>query len=133
MENVQLHTPPPPPPPPAATQVTTQDIYNYAAALLITQKKNVEEVSNALMQKGLDAQTASRVITELQSAVAKQRKIRAKKDMMYGGGICILGLVITLVTYSIASSSGGGTYFVSWGAILFGAIQFFRGLINFSK
>lgn len=139
MENSQLHTPPPPPPhfpppPPVTIQAATQEMYDYAAVLLITQKKHVDEVRNALMQKGLDAQSASVVITELQAAVARQRKIKAKKDMMYGGGVLILGTVITLVTYSIASSGdGGGTYFVSWGAILVGAIQFFRGLINSAK
>ncbi|MEI9946351.1 MAG: hypothetical protein WDN26_19285 [Chitinophagaceae bacterium] len=145
MENSPLHTPPPPPmapppyfPPPSSpavvTQVAPQEIYDFAAGLLITQKKQVDEVRNALMQKGLDAQGATVVITELQAAVAKQRKIQAKKDMMYGGGVCILGIVITAVTYSIASSgSGGGTYFVSWGAILFGAIQFFRGVINMAR
>jgi hypothetical protein len=28
---------------------------------------------------------------------------------------------------------GGGTYIVAWGAIIFGAIQFFRGLIQLNK
>ena len=39
---------------------------------------------------------------------------------------CVGGIIVTAVTYSAAS--GGGTYFVAWGAILFGAIQALRGL-----
>jgi len=52
MENNQFSHPAPPPPP-VAMQADTQQIYNYAAALLITQKKNVNEVHTALMQQGL--------------------------------------------------------------------------------
>ena len=39
---------------------------------------------------------------------------------------CVGGIVVTAVTYQVAS--GGGTYVVAWGAILFGAIQALRGL-----
>jgi hypothetical protein len=45
---------------------------------------------------------------------------------LYGGLWCVGGIIVTAVTYSAAS--GGGSYVVAWGAILFGAIQFFRGL-----
>ncbi len=46
--------------------------------------------------------------------------------MVFGALWCIGGIVVTVVTYSAAAS--GGTYVVAWGAIVFGAIQFFRGL-----
>ncbi|QOV90146.1 hypothetical protein [Humisphaera borealis] len=50
-------------------------------------------------------------------------------DMLVGGLICAVGLVITIGSYAAASSSsGGGGYVVAWGAILFGGIRFFRGL-----
>ena len=38
------------------------------------------------------------------------------------------GVVITALTYSAAVTAGGGRYVVAWGAVVFGAIQFFRGL-----
>ena len=53
-----------------------------------------------------------------------------KKNMIYGALWCIGGIVVTAVTYSAAS--GGGTYIVAWGAIIFGAIQFFYGLMQYS-
>jgi hypothetical protein len=50
------------------------------------------------------------------------------KDMSVGCVVCIIGIVVTLVTYGAAS--GGGTYVIAWGAILFGALQFLKGLFN---
>ena len=48
--------------------------------------------------------------------------------MIAGAFWCIGGLLFTGFTYLIAASRpGGGTYFLAWGAIAFGAVQFFRG------
>jgi hypothetical protein len=36
-----------------------------------------------------------------------------------------------MMTYGAASSGeGGGTYVVAWGAIIFGALEFFAGLFG---
>ena len=58
-------------------------------------------------------------------------KSAAKKDMLVGGLWFFGGIAVTAITYSMAS--GGGRYFLAWGAIIFGGIQFFKGLINSSK
>ena len=51
------------------------------------------------------------------------------KNALWGAIWCIAAIIITAVTFQAASSShGGGTYFVAYGAIIFGAIQFFKGL-----
>lgn len=50
-------------------------------------------------------------------------------NMLVGGGFFVLGLIVTIASYSAASS--GGTYYLCWGAIIFGAIQFIQGLIQF--
>lgn len=49
-------------------------------------------------------------------------------DLIAGGLWCVGGTVVTVATYSAARD--GGTYFVAWGAILFGGLQFLRGLYN---
>ncbi len=55
-------------------------------------------------------------------------------SMAIGGIICLVGIVITVVSYGAASgSSRGGRYVVAWGAILFGAIRFFKGLFQSVK
>jgi hypothetical protein len=57
---------------------------------------------------------------------------QAKKNMIYGGLWAVGGTVVTVWTYASASD-GGGHYVVAWGAIIFGAIQFFRGLSQLSR
>lgn len=52
-------------------------------------------------------------------------------DMLRGGITFVIGLVITIWTY--ASALNGGVYVVAWGAIIFGAIRFFRGMSNIGK
>jgi hypothetical protein len=58
--------------------------------------------------------------------IAEANKSVGMKNMLYGGLWCGGGIVVTVVTLSM--SQGGGTYVVAWGAILFGAIQFFKGV-----
>jgi hypothetical protein len=48
------------------------------------------------------------------------KKEQAEKDMLYGALWCVGGIIAT------AAHIG----FIFWGAILFGGIQFFRGLFN---
>ena len=50
-------------------------------------------------------------------------KKQANKDVLFGGLWFVGGLAVTLV--SVASGKGG---FIAYGAVIFGGIQFFRGL-----
>src|SRR5262245_27258186 len=103
-------------------------IYTYAGALL-RQGKSPSEVEDALVDKGIERKTASIVVDKLTVAQTNVKKEEGTKNMMIGGLICLVGIIITAATYSAASSgSGGGKYVVAWGAIVFGAIRFFRGL-----
>jgi hypothetical protein len=53
----------------------------------------------------------------------------AQKRMIFGALWFMGGMLVTLFTYlTAASSPSGGTYVVAWGAIVFGALQFVRGL-----
>lgn len=49
-------------------------------------------------------------------------------QMLAGGAICLVGIVVTAGTYLAASAGGGGRYTIAWGAIVFGGIRFFQGL-----
>lgn len=59
-------------------------------------------------------------------AVAEVTRKAAIKNICLGGLWCFGGLVVTLGTMSAASN--GGTYLIAWGPVIFGAIQFFKGL-----
>lgn len=56
----------------------------------------------------------------IESMYDEERKKQANKDMLYGALWCVGGLVATMADIG----------FIFWGAIVFGAVQFFKGLIN---
>lgn len=56
-------------------------------------------------------------------------KEAAYKNMGIGGLICLVGIIITVTSYNSVSQTGG-SYIVAWGAIVFGAIRFFRGVMQ---
>jgi len=103
------------------------DVVAYARNLLFVQKKTPNETKNLLMENGLTWDLADVVVDNL-LARSEADNDQANRDMLFGALWFIGGIVITAVTYSAAS--GGGTYVVTWGAIIFGAFQFIKGLIN---
>jgi hypothetical protein len=102
-----------------------QAVYAFAAE----QMKNgssPQQIQGMLVEKGLDQESAATVVSNLTRMRSEAVRDAGKKNMLYGALWCIGGIVVTGATYSAASD--GGTYIVAWGAIVFGAIQFFRGL-----
>lgn len=63
----------------------------------------------------------------------KPYKDAAKRSAWAGLAWLIGGLVVTFGSYAAAVSSGGGTYVITWGAILFGGIQAIRSFANYAK
>jgi hypothetical protein len=57
----------------------------------------------------------------------------AKRSMVFGGMLFIVGLVITVGSYTAAADGGGRRYVVAWGAMIFGAIRFFYGLVKLTR
>lgn len=53
---------------------------------------------------------------------------QASNKMLYGALWCIGGTAVTLWTYNSAVNAGGGRYWVAWGAMLYGLVQFLFGL-----
>jgi hypothetical protein len=112
--------------PTAAQQL--QQAYDTAAQQMQAGAAS-DAIERSLVDHGHDAQIARMVVTDLTAAVAEAKRRAGRKNMLYGALWCIGGTAVTAATYqAAASSSGGGHYVVAWGAILFGAIQFFRGL-----
>jgi len=101
-------------------QETLNQIYAYANNLLLREKKNSEEVKAILVDKGIDIESAS-IIVENLLIEKTQKKENANKDMLYGSLWCAGGIIGTMANIG----------FVFWGAIVFGAIQFIKGLTKF--
>ncbi len=100
-------------------------------------------ILKALLKARIPEQTAERLITEVEQAVVEYKATPEGKRQMaaaYGRRMFIGllwaagGTALTVWGYQSASSSrGGGRYFVFWGAIIFGVIEFFRGLFGWIR
>ncbi|MEQ8786429.1 MAG: hypothetical protein RIC55_09020 [Pirellulaceae bacterium] len=101
-------------------------IYRYAAEQMAAGHSNAS-VKADLMQQGLDPQSAEVVVDELSRVRSDAVRSAGLRNMGIGALWCIGGIAVTAITFSMASE-GGGSYIVTWGAILFGGIQFLRGL-----
>jgi hypothetical protein len=121
-KNVNVYTAP-------SEMATVKTIYKKNARFHLMEVINQDakswvRIRDAAGAEGyIDGQTKIKVIAE----AARVTKALGKKNMLYGALWCIGGTIITVGTFS-AASSGGGTYFITWGAIIFGALQFFQGL-----
>jgi hypothetical protein len=54
----------------------------------------------------------------------------AKQNMFRGFWLCIGGILVTVITYSMAAPTGG-IFLIAWGPVIFGGIRFFKGLGQF--
>lgn len=110
-------------------QEFVDSVYRYAADLMFKQEKSKTYTKAELVRQGIAEENAQIVVDNLEKQMKDAKSEQANKDMLYGALWCIGGILVTAITYSAASSSGG-TYVVTWGAIIFGAIQFFRGVFH---
>ena len=99
-------------------QEAVNQIYDYAANLLVNENKSATETKNALIDQGLDEESAAIVVSNLEQQIKDAKKERANKDMLYGALWCIGGIVATIADIG----------YIFWGAIVFGGYQFFKGL-----
>ncbi len=84
-----------------------------------------EAIYNGLLENGLDDLRAKDIVLGIESS-AQALYNYWDSQMIRGGLFFIGGFAVTVVTYTNAVN--GGTYVIAWGAIIFGAIRFFRGL-----
>lgn len=115
-------------------QASREQIVEAVYAFAVKQMKNgalPQQIQAMLVEGGLDQQSAATVVSNLARLRSEDIREVGKKNMLYGALWCIGGIVVTVVSYSAAS--GGGTYIVAFGAIIFGAIQFFKGLSQSSS
>jgi hypothetical protein len=89
-------------------------------------------IEKSLTQQGLDADAAATVVSNVMHAKAIALKNAGRKNMLYGALWCIGGIFVTALSYQAAANAGGGRFVLAWGAILFGGIQFFRGMMQWS-
>lgn len=93
-------------------------IYEFAEQQLVD-GKTPGDVEALLIARKLDAQSAVAVVSELvDNQVRRQRRI-AGKNIRYGLFWAAGGLIVTLATQEAI---------IAWGAIVFGGLQFLKGV-----
>jgi hypothetical protein len=133
--------------PPASDQITEnvppqppeeEEVDGYALVNnLLDQNKDEKEIVRILEEGGVSHNEAvlfvGDVISKRSRGVPDGGQLRellkqaGQRNMLIGGLVCVAGIVITIGTLAAASDSGG-RYIIAWGAIVWGAIQFCRGV-----
>lgn len=113
----------------AIEQQSVQEVYDYAAQLMGAGKSD-DTVQNELIAKGLNAESAGIVTQNMRSQFREAHKEQGISNMRTGGLWFVGGSLITGVTYYMASEQGG-SYFMTWGAIIFGGFQFLQGAYQY--
>lgn len=103
-------------------------VYRFAADLM-DQGLSSDKIKNRLVAEGLNEDSAAAVVANLRKARRQAMRDAGARKMAIGIAVCAIGAVVTYFTYTAATASPtGGSYVVAWGAILFGGLQFLRGL-----
>jgi len=111
-----------------------------AVAGELAEGKSKDRIVRDLVKAGWEVGPATSFVEAIEESMEEARQTpdgrRAMaaayaRHMVYGALWATGGTVATVWTYAAAAS--GGTYFVAWGAILWGVIDFFRGLGGWLK
>jgi hypothetical protein len=103
-------------------------LFEYAAMELANQKSR-QQIEKELVSRGASPKEAKTIVGDAQYALKKGRRDKYKKRLTRGLIWTILGVVITCGTYTFASELGG-KFYIFYGAIIFGVIDFVIGLIG---
>jgi DNA-binding transcriptional regulator YhcF (GntR family) len=108
----------------------SEALWNY----IIEKKENdtsEKEILDGLFERGLDEDSAKKMLSETEDKVT-QLVSHYDTQIIIGGLSFCLGVFITLITFSQAKINGG-IYVVAWGAIVFGALRFFKAIPQKNK
>jgi hypothetical protein len=114
-----------------AQQEEIARIYQYAADLMKAGHSDEQVKQQLIVDKGLTEETATIVTAHLSRVHLEAERKASIEQMLQGGGIAIIGLLITGITYWLAS--GGGIYVVATGAIFVGGLRFLMGLVQYAS
>ncbi len=129
---------PPPPSTPRVEQVARQhaDVVSDWIAEQLRRGVPPQRLREELQKHGHSPETAAAMVNQVNQppptaevppgSLYDELRQAGQKNMAIGGVICAIGLVVTCG--SLAASGMGGAVIIAWGAIVFGAIQFFRGM-----
>jgi hypothetical protein len=114
--------------PSAPLQPATWQDWAYYLKNALKAGREPAELFGEMQARGCPQQPSYTLMREVVDGLAHS----AQQEMVTGAGLVALGVVITVVTYNFASS-GGGTYIMMWGPIVFGGFILLRGIWNWLR
>lgn len=101
-------------------------------------------ITKELVKLGWPKETAAQFIDNIEEELKRRAEeykktpegrqamaAQYKRHMLYGILWVVGGTAVTIATYEAASE--GGFFIIAWGAIIFGIVDFFRGLFGWLK
>jgi hypothetical protein len=131
-----LHSPPPP-------NAPVPDFNNPAYRKLVEDAKDSayslyeggtrpDAIYDVILRKGVDPASAQKIVQDVMAGRLTDtptQRSNSGNNIAIGLVMMVIGIAITVISYSAASSgSGGGRYVVTYGLIIFGLIRLIKGL-----
>jgi fructosamine-3-kinase len=103
--------------------LTIEQAQQFAINMMVREQRVATDTIEALVNMGVDANKAEEIVTKIKEQVSEIKKGKARQDILYGALWCGGGTIATMAHIG----------FIFWGAILFGGIQFIKGLLNLAN
>ncbi|MGH2685594.1 MAG: HEAT repeat domain-containing protein [Actinomycetota bacterium] len=116
----------------AGMRSATFSDYRSGARKTKSQNQTLAEELRSWVKVHQRSEIEEEAVKQQEAMVAEAHVKRARKRMWFGGGATVLGAIATAIGFSMADDSGG-TYYVFWGAVLFGGLTFLQGLLEYNK
>ena len=92
------------------------------------------ELETGLVNQGVGVELVKEIMLEVRGQPPEGVAARNHRELRHGLYWLVGGILVTVITYSSASSSpGGGTYVIASGPMIVGGYRFIKALINISQ
>jgi DNA-directed RNA polymerase subunit RPC12/RpoP len=123
-----------PEPDPHAEESVTGHQATALAISLLSRGLSPQQVRQQLVERGVSQIETERVVDTLapesrsKSSPQTDGRNSGVTNMLVGGVVCFIGVAVTVGSYVAAEP--GGYFLLAYGPIIFGGIQFIRGLVQ---
>lgn len=101
-------------------QITIEQAQQFAINMMVKDQRVATDTIEALVNMGVDTNKAEEIVTKIKEQLSERKKGKARQDMLVGALWCGGGTIATMAHIG----------YIFWGAILFGGVQFLKGLFN---
>ena len=105
-----------------------------ASSIAMTARANgasFGEIETELIKGGVGQDLIKEIMIQVEGKTSEALAEKKEFDMRHGFYWLLGGILVSVVTYMIASASeNGGVYVIAYGAVIAGGIQFLRGLLG---